>query len=373
MNLSERTRRYDIDWLRVIAIGFLLIYHTAIVFQPWAVFIGFIQSDVSLDGLWTGMSVLNIWRIPLLFFVSGMGVYFSLRKRTWRHLIRERFMRIALPYIFGVLLIVPVHVFLWQWYYQQDLNYMIHGGHLWFLANIFIYVIILSPFFFLIKNKDGGAFRLLHRLFCSRWGLLLPPVFFVSEAWVLKPELFELYAMTWHGFVLGLIAFFFGYMFMLGDTALWENLKSLRFMSLGFAIAGYSLRIIYFNLEAPLALKAIESIAWIYSLFGFGYMYLQRPGPWLDYLSRAAYPVYIVHMMFLYLGSVLVLPLPLPAVIKFLAVTVITFGGSLGCYEFIIRRIRLFHIPFGIRQYARPEKQKVAGRFGLKLSTGSIK
>ncbi len=33
-------RRYDIDWLRVIAIGLLLIYHIAIVFQPWAMFLG---------------------------------------------------------------------------------------------------------------------------------------------------------------------------------------------------------------------------------------------------------------------------------------------------------------------------------------------
>jgi hypothetical protein len=35
-------RRYDIDWLRVIAIGLLLIYHVAIGFQSWGTMIGFI-------------------------------------------------------------------------------------------------------------------------------------------------------------------------------------------------------------------------------------------------------------------------------------------------------------------------------------------
>ena len=38
-------RRHDIDWLRVIAIGVLLIYHIAIVFQPWEMFIGFIKRN----------------------------------------------------------------------------------------------------------------------------------------------------------------------------------------------------------------------------------------------------------------------------------------------------------------------------------------
>ena len=72
--MSTIERRYDIDWLRVIAIGFLLIYHIGIGFQPWGVFIGFIQSEKPLNSLWIPMSMLNIWRIPLLFFVSGMGV-----------------------------------------------------------------------------------------------------------------------------------------------------------------------------------------------------------------------------------------------------------------------------------------------------------
>ena len=42
MKTSVSERRYDIDWLRVIAIGLLLVYHIGIGFQPWGVFIGFI-------------------------------------------------------------------------------------------------------------------------------------------------------------------------------------------------------------------------------------------------------------------------------------------------------------------------------------------
>ncbi|UCG26758.1 MAG: acyltransferase family protein, partial [Bacteroidales bacterium] len=88
--MSTEGRRYDIDWLRVIAIGLLLIYHIAIGFQPWGVFIMFIQSEESLEFLWIPMSMLNVWRIPLLFFVSGMGVCFAIRKRNWKQLLQER-------------------------------------------------------------------------------------------------------------------------------------------------------------------------------------------------------------------------------------------------------------------------------------------
>ena len=53
-------RRHDIDWLRVIAIGLLLIYHIAIIFQPWAMFIGFIRGPELMEGLWTPMTALNV-------------------------------------------------------------------------------------------------------------------------------------------------------------------------------------------------------------------------------------------------------------------------------------------------------------------------
>ncbi len=172
--MSSTNRRYDIDWLRVIAIGLLLIYHIGIGFQPFGVLIGFIQSNKPLEALWVPMSMLNIWRIPLLFFVSGMGVCFAIRKRSWKQLLLERARRILLPFLFGMFAIVPLHVFLWQKYYNQEIAYTVHPIHLWFLANIFVYVLLLSPIFFYLKKKENGKFhRGLQKLFSKPWGLLV--------------------------------------------------------------------------------------------------------------------------------------------------------------------------------------------------------
>ena len=81
-------RRYDIDWLRVISISFLLIYHIVLMYQPWGFYIGFIQNPETNESIWIPMALLNVWRIPLLFFVSGMGVCFALRKRDWKELLK---------------------------------------------------------------------------------------------------------------------------------------------------------------------------------------------------------------------------------------------------------------------------------------------
>ena len=121
--MLNTNRRYDIDWLRVIAIALLLIYHVVIVFQPWGFYIGFIQSVETSNAIWILMALLNVWRIPLLFFVSGMGVCFALRRRDCKQLLLDRARRILLPLIFGSFLIVPIHLFIFQKYYEQEICY----------------------------------------------------------------------------------------------------------------------------------------------------------------------------------------------------------------------------------------------------------
>lgn len=343
-------RRYDIDWLRVIAIGLLLIYHIAIGFQPWGVFIGFIQSSESLENIWIPMSMLNVWRIPLLFFVSGMGVYFAIQRRDWKSLFLERSKRILLPFLFGIIAIVPLHVFMWQDYYSQELQYYPNPAHLWFLGNIFIYVLILSPIFFYLKKHEGGKVqKFLQLLLGNPFGLLVLMIPFVIEAEVIKPENFEVYAVTWHGFALGMVAFLVGFLCVYSGQTFWGNLTKWRWLLLGIAATFYFVRLLAFDLRTPDFMMAIESNFWIFTVFGFGHRYLNRPGKTLSYLSQAAYPVYIIHMAFLYLGSLLIFPLEINTGIKFVLLLLFTMAGCLGFYELVIRRIKVLKPLFGLK------------------------
>lgn len=352
MTLSER--RYDIDWIRVIAIGLLLLYHVAIGFQTWGMMIGFITTEKPWELVWIPMAMLNVWRIPLLFFVSGMGVYFSLRNRNWSELMAERGKRILIPLIAGTFLIVPLHTYVWQYYYHMDLSYSPNPGHLWFLGNIFVYVFVLSPvFFYLQRNQDGKVVQNMRKLLSTPVGLLPVVAVFIAEVILVDPRPYELYAMTWHGFFLGFGAFFFGFCFALSGPSFWQMMGKWKVVFLAIAIILFIVRISQFT--APGYLLVIESDCWIFSIFGFAYSYLNQPSKTLHYLSQAAYPVYIVHMAVLYTGSLLIFPLSIPAPAQFTLVLLFTFIGCFGLYD-IIRRVDILRFLFGMSKREQSKK-----------------
>lgn len=342
-------RRYDIDWLRVIAIGLLLIYHIAIAFQPWGVFIGFIQNNESLESIWIPMSALNVWRIPFLFMVSGMGVAFALERRNWKQLISERSRRILVPFLFGLLCIVPIHVFFWQHYYHQEFSHPFNPAHLWFLGNIYVYVLLLSPiFFYLKKNKEGKIHRVMKSFFSNPISLIMITIPFILESELMNPESFEYYAMNMHGFVLGLIAFFTGYCLVFSGDGFWKHVTKGKWILLVGALGLYLTRLLFFELKSPYFLMSMESCMWIYAVMGFGHHYLNRPSAILSYLSQAAYPIYIIHMVFIYVGSSYLFELNLNPWIKLIGINLITFVGCFATYE-IIRRVVILRPLFGLK------------------------
>ncbi|MBN2636122.1 MAG: acyltransferase family protein [Prolixibacteraceae bacterium] len=354
-------RRYDIDWLRVVTIGLLLIYHIAIIFQPWAMFIGFIKNDETMESLWKPMTMLNVWRIPFLFFVSGMGLYFAMKKRNFRQLIMERTKRILLPLVFGALAIAPLHFLIFQKYYNLPLVYYPHAGHLWFLGNIFAYVLLLSPLFLYLMKKEEGKFRrILSSIVSNPAGPLVISVFFVAEAMIVKPQLFTLYAETLHGFFLGLLAFFFGFLLVYSGKVFWQTVSKWKGLYVGLAVVLYTIRLLLFKTNSPGYLMATESNCWIFAVFGFGYQYLNKPGKTLSYLSQAAYPVYIIHMFALYAGALIILPMEIPPFMKFIIITTFTFVLCFFIYEFIIRRIGFLRPLFGLKwDFSKTERQKI--------------
>ena len=94
---STTTRRYDVDSVRVYALGLLILYHAVVGFQPWAREINFVTNEQSLEALWIPMGLINVWRIPIVFMVSGMGVCFAMERRTWKPLLVFLYALLLLP------------------------------------------------------------------------------------------------------------------------------------------------------------------------------------------------------------------------------------------------------------------------------------
>jgi hypothetical protein len=184
-----------------------------------------------------------------------------------------------------------------------------------------------------------------------------------------------MYAETWHGFFLGLLAFFFGFLFVYTGNTFWQTVLTWRWAYLGLAAVMYTIRLMVFNTTAPGYLAAIESNLWIFSLFGFGYRYLNRPSRALSYLSQAAYPVYIIHMFALYAGAYLILPLDIAVELKLAGVILFTGIVCYLGYEFIIRRLGLMRPLFGLKWITFPTDESIVkvAETELKPQISSVK
>jgi hypothetical protein len=158
-----------------------------------------------------------------------------------------------------------------------------------------------------------------------------------------------MYAMTFHGFLVGLMSFFFGFSFAIEGKTFWETALKWRWMFLSFAFGLFLVRLLVFELEGSGYLKALEGIVWILAVFGFGYKYLNKPSKSLSYLSQGAYPIYIIHMLFQFLATSLILPMDISTSLKFVLVIAFTTLGSLATYDLIIKRIGFLRPLFGLK------------------------
>jgi hypothetical protein len=272
-----------------------------------------------------------------------------LQNRSIKQLFAERAKRILLPYVFGIFCIVPVQMYIWMYYYNIGISYMPNPAHLWFLGNIFVYVILFSPLFYYLKrNTEGKLASKIKKTFSRPLCFLLVIFAFIAEAWLVKPVPYELYAMTWHGFWLGLIAFLFGFLFVFGGHSFWKIVLKWRWIFLVIAVTLYIYRA-FFGFKTINGQIVIESCCWIFSVLAFGHKHLNFSNKALTYLKDAAYPVYIVHMMFLYLSSALIFPLSIVTPLRFIIVLIFTFTSSMAFYEFIIRRFKFSRVLFGLK------------------------
>ena len=110
MNHTNISRRYDIDALRVMAFSILIVYHVAMFYvENWG---WHIKSEYQYDWVKFPMLLVNQWRMPLLFLVSGIASSFLLRKLKIVDFIKSRSLRLLIPFIVGLILVVPPQAYI---------------------------------------------------------------------------------------------------------------------------------------------------------------------------------------------------------------------------------------------------------------------
>ena len=370
-------RRHDIDWLRVILFGLLIWFH-------YAVFsLGTLKGEESSMEMFNLplffiIGVMHQWRLAALFVISGMGTAFAFRRRTWGVYVKERLSRLGIPLLFGTyILFLGIRDTLGTTALLFELFPGSEGmpyGHLWFIYNLLIYSVLLTPLFSHVgNNPEGKIVQTTRSLLNVRHGLgilLLPPLSLALSNVLFKPWGFGEVGMWWE-FPRYLLYFLFGYLMIAAKEDYFPSLDRIRvpvtvitpILALIWFISGemFETPNIFqggwvnegypaYALEHVIAalIQSFHAWFWCLMVFSWASKLLNKPSKWLAYFNEAVYPTYIVHMHLTFLPIALFALIGLGYYISMVIGTIVVFAGVMICFE-IARRASLFRPLFGIK------------------------
>lgn len=375
-SLSER--RHDLDWLRVLAFGLLIFYHTGMIYVSWG---WHIKSKEASEIIEMAMSAVNRWRLPLLFFVSGAGVFFALRKRTNKQFANERLKRLLFPLLFGMLVIVPPQIYFeklqkgatfsyWE-FYPEVLEFVPYPKgsfswhHLWFVAYILVFSLISIPIFNYFKSKKGK--QKINQLadFMSKNDLRI--YLFLVIGFAINMSLQPFFPTThnliwdWANFTISLYLFLLGYI-AVSNPKFSVIFEKLRFTSLFWAVLSYVLLLFFWksgilktmfgqevrNLIYGIIDGSLGGFA-LFAILGFAKKHLSFSSPFLKEANRAVYPFYILHQTIIIGIGYYILQTDLGNFSGFFLISLLTFVLCTAFYWFVIKPFQLTRFLFGVK------------------------
>jgi len=406
------TRRDELDLLRALVVVGLVFFHTAVIFGPGAFPIkAATENRVATVFLGFGAA----WGMPLLFLISGMGIWYSLGSRSPAALARERLRRLGVPLLVGLLTLVPLQVWLglrhagdpssyasfyarfWDVRPVLDFPFVITAapdgvfetGHLWFLVCLLAFSLVLLPGFAWLRRPAGR--RLLERpggMLARPGGLLVPALPLAVVELALGSE-------TGHGgWNHGSYALFLLYGFLAAaDPRTGEAFQRrwrpaaalglLLFLAAGAAYGAADAGAEPFTDMDPLSmafrlLKSVCGWLWVVAVVGLARSQLQRrrsspaqPPPHRAaqmsrlrrlgaYANEAVLPFYVLHETVIVVVAYFVLSWPVTAGLQYGVIALVSLAATLLLYDLGVRRSPLTRFLFGLKQPGGPAPRTAA-------------
>ncbi|MVM29688.1 acyltransferase family protein [Spirosoma sp. HMF4905] len=377
MDTIQHQREHYIDWIRVIAFMILIFFHCSMPFVQFGWEIKNTEHSVFLDRL---IIWLHQWRLPLLFFISGVGVSFSLRKRSVLSFFGERVIRLFIPLLFSMFFVIPLQVYFerlqekkinesyWSFYPTVwELTPYPEGtltwSHLWFVVYLFVFTILLLPVFTLFKIQV-----------LQKWKQKINPIFGHPLANLLLAIPFIIYYFLWYirwpaqGGLLddwflfnsSITFYFIGY-FLADLPSFWKTCETYRNYFLAVTLS--CLAVLFWKYYWPVELpKHQDESLYVYGFFdglhiwaiiltiiGFTRRYLNFSTPSLVYLTSAVYPFYILHQTIIVATGYYIVQWQSPIWVKLITLIVVCFVLIFTLYHFLIRPFMLTRILYGLK------------------------
>lgn len=373
-------RRYDLDWLRFIAIVILLFFHTGMWFNTWGWHVKNSETTVSFQ-YWMIWS--HYFRMPLLLFISGAGTYMALGKRTPGQFRVERFKRLFIPLLFGMFVVVPPQIYYerisqyanyWDFYktvfqFKPYPEGSFSWHHLWFILYLFLYSLLAIPVLKFLRSDKAESFKnKIHALLAKPVGILLVPSFIILCSQILLrpyfPEETHDLANDWAYFIFYFLFFLMG-IICYSIPKLWNaigaNRKYLLLAMLIFIVPFYTC---YFHFRDLITLPwtddTVETIFDVIAIFvswftvitivAYGQHYLNKPHPWLSKISEGLYPFYILHQSVIIAIGYYVCQLDWGIGAKYWSISLLTLASCVGFYLLLIRPFNVMRFLFGMKK-----------------------
>ncbi len=387
VSMSERW--YWLDWLRVISMGAIFLYHSGMPFvsyDNWHITNSQPDSVISLFN-----QLMISWIMPLFFVVSGIATYLSLSKRSPWQFAWERFERLMIPFILtGLLLILPIHVYFdsifhgtfsgnFQNFYlgpyfteffpfdsDFSLTYFAdsnQGIYLWYIFWLFVFSLVATNFFKWLKKEENSVRISRLAMITNRPGgifLLTIPVIIVNV--VTMPPFFVFPTGYGGGKLPTYLAFFVTAYLLATNSQFGESIEKNRVLALLLGVATTLFNIYFlvtFGLEAfgstvPVyyitvsVFWALNGWSWVITILGFGHKHLSFNHRFLGFSNELVLPFYILHQTIIVAISFFVVSLDLIPIEKYFIIILASFS-ILSILLFLIRQFNLLRFLFGMR------------------------
>ncbi len=358
-------RRHDIDWLRVLGVLLLIPFHAAQIFILDPNSIMYVKDTINSPALTRMAGFIHMWHMPLLFIISGSATYFALGVRSTGQYIRERFLRLFVPFIFGILTYIPLTTYIqrsktislaeaYLGFFQMDFAHLdgsngtFTPAHLWFILYLFAFSLIGLPIFQATRSKRGK-----HMI--ENLGKVIPFPLTLLLLGILLTLAAAMNILGDKNPIYYFLIFFYGFL-IASDTRFQQGLDKLTWGALVFGIFAAVVQMITFHnytewTPAWIARGLLYEMArWTLTLavLGLGHRYLNHVNSFLRYANEAAMPFYLLHMTFTVLTGFFVIRINVPVVVKYPLIVLIATGSTLVAYE-LVRHWKVTRWLFGMR------------------------
>lgn len=293
---SERV--HYVDNLRWITISLLVLYHACMAYNTWGEKNYIFFKDIK--PLAFIIVLISPWFMPLMFVLAGISASYSLSKRGYGSFIGERFKRLGIPLLIGLIINTPI------------LSYIADITHNHYKGNFIQHYVVFFSKFTDLSGYDGG-FALGHL-----WFLLVLILISLIACLIIKLLPQNKTVLLIAGIVIAvagvasfdvkllgkplityLCAFLLGYYFFSKKEFVKKLIEFKWEFIAVFVITSFANAFLYIYVVGPKILNNVcnysSLISGVIALICIGHDYLNFTGKRTEKFSKLSYQYYIVH------------------------------------------------------------------------------